>query len=76
MVCRCGDAGDLHAGDGHLFAVGNGADRAGHGLHRIVQPRLRIARIVFPGADDADRALAPTSTGAPLACWSRAMPPT
>ena len=38
--------------------VGNGADRAGHGLHRIVQPCLRIARIVFPGADDVDRARA------------------
>ena len=58
-----------------LFAVGNGADRAGHGLHRIVQPCLRIARIVFPGADDVDRAHA-DQPGAPLACWSRAMPPT
>ena len=34
------------------------ADRAGHWLHRIVQPCLRIARIVFPGADDVDRARA------------------
>ena len=53
---------------------GNGAD-AGHGLHRIVQPCLRIARIVFPGADDADRARADQHRRT-AACWSRAMPPT
>ena len=45
------------------------------GSIRIVQPCLRIARIVFPGADDVDRARADQHRRT-ARLLSRAMPPT